>query len=67
MSAALKVDAVAAEMQVGRMTVYRLIWAGDLPATDVGTSKRPRLRIARADLDDFLRRRRLQPPSTRAT
>lgn len=46
----LTVAEVAQIMRVSTMTVYRLIKAGDLPATRVGKS----YRIDEADLNKFL-------------
>ena len=50
----LTVDEVAALLAVSKLTVYRRIWAGDLPAIKLGGVGL--LRIASDDLDDFLRR-----------
>lgn len=36
---------VASELGVSKMTVYRLIWAGELPAIQVGRSYRIRERV----------------------
>ena len=44
------VGEVARQLRVSNMTVYRLISAGDLPATRIGRS----YRIREADLDAFL-------------
>ena len=43
---------VAAAMRVSTMTVYRLIKAGDLPATRVGKS----FRLVEGDVDRYLAR-----------
>lgn len=46
----LTVNEVAALMRVSNMTIYRLIKAGDLPATRVGRS----YRLRQADVDAYL-------------
>ena len=46
----MTVAEVAQLMRVSTMTVYRLIKAGDLPATRVGKS----YRITETDVDDYL-------------
>jgi excisionase family DNA binding protein len=43
---------VAARMQVSKMTVYRLVHAGDLPAVRVGRS----FRVSRSATEEYLRR-----------
>jgi excisionase family DNA binding protein len=42
---------VAARMQVSKMTVYRLVHAGDLPAVRVGRS----FRVSRSAVEEYLR------------
>jgi len=42
---------VAARMQVSKMTVYRLVHAGDLPAVRVGRS----FRVCRSAVEEYLR------------
>jgi len=46
----MTVAEVAQLMRVSTMTVYRIIKAGDLPATRVGKS----YRITETDVDDYL-------------
>lgn len=48
----MTVAEVAAVMRVSKMTVYRLVHSGELPAVRVGRS----FRVSEADLDDYLRR-----------
>jgi excisionase family DNA binding protein len=48
----LTVAEVAATMRVSKMTVYRLVHAGDLPAVRVGRS----FRVPQDAVDDYLRR-----------
>jgi excisionase family DNA binding protein len=48
----LTVAEVAAMMRVSKMTVYRLLHSGDLPAARVGRS----LRVPQQAVDDYLRR-----------
>jgi excisionase family DNA binding protein len=57
----LTVGQVAAYLQVHRMTVYRYIRAGRLPAVRVGRV----YRVRRADLEAFLDRHRTPPPALR--
>jgi excisionase family DNA binding protein len=47
----LTVAEVAAMMRVSKMTVYRLVHAGDLPAARVGRS----YRVPRTAVEDYLR------------
>ncbi|MFI6813750.1 helix-turn-helix domain-containing protein [Nonomuraea sp. NPDC050328] len=47
----LKVHEVAAAMRVCRMTVYRLIHSGSLPAIRVGRS----FRVSELAVDDYLK------------
>jgi excisionase family DNA binding protein len=47
----LTVAEVAATMRVSKMTVYRLVHAGDLPAARVGRS----FRVPRTAVEDYLR------------
>lgn len=53
----LTVREAAAVLRVDKQTVYRLVWAGELPRTDIGTGKRPRFRIPRTGVDRFMRKR----------
>jgi len=47
----LTVAEVAAMMRVSKMTVYRLLHNGDLPAVRVGRS----FRVVEGDVNDYLR------------
>ncbi len=47
----LTVAEVAAVMRVSKMTVYRLVHSGDLPAVRVGRS----FRVKQDDVDEYLR------------
>lgn len=47
----LTVPEVATELRVSRMSVYRWIHAGVLPAARVGASS---IRVTRADLDAYI-------------
>lgn len=47
----LTVAEVATMMRVSKMTVYRLVHSGDLPAIRVGRS----FRVAESDVDEYLR------------
>lgn len=44
---------------VSRMTVHRLITSGALPAFNVGSAARPRLRVMATALDTFRRDRQI--------
>jgi excisionase family DNA binding protein len=48
----LTVAEVAAMMRVSKMTVYRLVHGGELPAVRVGRS----FRVAEHDVDEYLKR-----------
>jgi excisionase family DNA binding protein len=48
----LTVAEVAAMMRVSKMTVYRLVHGGDLPAVRVGRS----FRVLEKDVDEYLRK-----------
>ena len=48
----LTVAEVAAMMRVSKMTVYRLVHDGDLPAVRVGRS----FRVLEEDVDEYLRK-----------
>ena len=62
----LTVAEVASVMRVSKMTVYRLVHNGDLPAVRVGPQL-PRARAGRARLPArLLRRDRLSRPATGA-
>lgn len=47
----LTVAEVAAMMRVSKMTVYRLLHSGELPAVRVGRS----FRVVESDVNDYLR------------
>ncbi|WP_323793142.1 helix-turn-helix domain-containing protein [Nocardioides sp.] len=48
----LTIAEVAAIMRVSKMTVYRLVHGGDLPAVRVGRS----FRVQEHDVDEYLRK-----------
>ena len=48
----LTVAEVAAAMRVSKMTVYRLVHSGELPAVRVGRS----FRVERSAVDEYLRK-----------
>jgi excisionase family DNA binding protein len=48
----LTVAEVARMMRVSKMTVYRLVHSGELPAVRVGRS----FRVPERDVDDYLRK-----------
>lgn len=48
----LTIAEVAAMMRVSKMTVYRLVHSGELPAVRVGRS----FRVTESDVDEYLRK-----------
>jgi len=48
----LTIAEVAAQMRVSKMTVYRLVHSGELPAVRVGRS----FRVTEDDVDEYLRK-----------
>ena len=48
----LTIAEVAAKMRVSKMTVYRLVHGGELPAVRVGRS----FRVTEDDVNDYLRK-----------
>ena len=48
----LTIAEVAARMRVSKMTVYRLVHSGELPAVRVGRS----FRVTEDDVDEYLRK-----------
>lgn len=48
----LTIAEVAAKMRVSKMTVYRLVHSGELPALRVGRS----FRVTEDDVNDYLRK-----------
>ncbi|MFI6760600.1 helix-turn-helix domain-containing protein [Micromonospora sp. NPDC050417] len=54
----LTVLEVAALLRVNKQTVYQMVWGGHLPRIDIGLGrKRPRYRIRRSAVDEFMLRR----------
>ncbi len=51
----LDVSQVAKRLNVGRTTIYRLIEAGELPASRFGTAHC--IRILERDVEEFIKRR----------
>lgn len=49
----LTIPEVAADLKVGRSTVYRYIAAGLLGRVDLGTGRSSKTRILRSELDRF--------------
>ncbi len=56
----MTVEQVAAYLQLNRLTVYRYIREGQIPATKIGKA----YRVLRADLDRFLESRRTVSPTS---
>ncbi len=67
--AALTIPETASALGVSKQSVYRLIYCGDLPSTDVAcsTSTRTKIRVTRSAVSDFLaaRTRAASPPTPR--
>jgi excisionase family DNA binding protein len=64
----LPVPAVAEDLGVSSKTVYRMTYAGVLAAIPVGLGKtRPRVRIARAELERYKQERKQAAEATRPT
>lgn len=57
----LRVKDVAAELQVSQATVYRFINSGELRHINVGSDKRPRLRITAEDFEAWQKTRASRP------
>ena len=55
----LRTTQVAEALEVSRSTVVTLIRTGELAAINVGTRERPEYRVAGAELEAFLERRRV--------
>ncbi len=57
------------ELGVGESKPRKWIESGELPATNLATSRggKPRWRISSADVDEFLAARASQPPPPKAT
>lgn len=62
------IDETAEILGVSRVTVYRLISAGDLAACDVAPtgSRRPKTRVADSAIDRFIEARTRQPKRLRS-
>ncbi len=58
----MTVDQVAAYLQFNKLTVYKFIRTGDLPAVRLGRS----FRIRRVDVDQFLEAHMVTPKHTRS-
>lgn len=52
----LRVPEAAEELGVSVRSIYRLVAAGDIPATPIGSGKRQRLRISREALVAYVKR-----------
>jgi len=53
----LDIPETAARLRIGRSSVYRLIYSGDLETTDVGTGASPRTRVFEDSVTALLDRR----------
>lgn len=53
----LRIPEVAAELRLGRSSIYQLIQNGELPVVRVGRA----VRVARADLEAWVEDRRREP------
>lgn len=59
MSAAMSVPDFGRRIGVSRASAYRIVAAGLVELTNVGTGARPRVRITEAALDAYLDRQRI--------
>jgi putative molybdopterin biosynthesis protein len=57
----MTVEQVADYLQLNKLTVYRYIRAGELPAVRIGRA----LRVLRPDVEAFLEAHRVRPPARR--
>lgn len=60
MSAAMSVQDFGRRIGVSRASAYRIVAAGLVELTNVGTGDRPRVRITEAALDTYLRRQAIK-------
>lgn len=67
MTRLLTIPEVAAALRCGRTSVYELISAGELPATDVAVKGRPKTRVTEAAVNAFIEKRTRQAPKRRAS
>jgi excisionase family DNA binding protein len=51
------VEEAAERLRVSRTSVYGFISSGELRVSDMGTPKRPRIRVRDEDLGDFIEKR----------
>lgn len=63
----LTVPEAAEELRVSNDSVYRLIAAGLIQTVDVGTARRPRTRVTRAALEEFIAARASDRPTRTAS
>lgn len=63
----LTVVEAAQRFKLGKMAVYRRIWNGTLPATNIGDpdADKPEYRIAESDIDSYFESRRIKKPAVR--
>lgn len=60
MSAAMSVENFGRRIGVSRASAYRIVAAGQVALTNVGTGSRPRVRITEAALDAYLKSRTIK-------
>lgn len=53
----LTIDEVAARLRIHRVSVYRKVWAGELPAIKLASTGRSALRVREDELTDWIRTR----------
>lgn len=53
----LSVPTTATRLDIGRTSVYRLVYAGELDYVPTGTGSRPRVRIVEASLEAYIARK----------
>lgn len=64
----LSVPEVAKRLGIGRLSVYRRIWSGELVAEDLRqkTAKKATYRVCESELAAYLDRQRIAHPTVRA-
>lgn len=63
----MTVDEVGEILRISRDGVYRRISAGEIQTVNVGSAKRPRMRITHAALEDYLNKRTSDRPARSAS
>lgn len=56
----LTIKEVADKLNVSKMTIYRVIKAGDLKAIDIGTGARRVYRVSQKELNKFIEKQKTE-------